>query len=215
MIEENSGKFFRFKLDFNMGFGFAEVYDFTDIHSADGRIVFIYNRLDKETKKSYKLEEITSSGIALGPIRLYRYPNSKGIGAWKFLMKHDNFIIEEPNFSKDAQDLTPMVYNWDTLKSWHRSDYGMKESPRYVPYSQVRILETRIMNSTTGVVKKVTMKKLIDEEKNVAQYYDLTDLGNRNMFLQLINTYYPLEKAKQLIGLIPVDIENIPNNVSI
>ena len=209
MIEENSGKFFRFKLDFNLGFGFAEAYDFTDIHSADGSIVFVYNRVDQDIQKTYKLEDITSSGIALGPIRLYSYPNSRGIGAWKYLFKHDNFIIEEPNITKDAQDLTPLVYNWDTLKRWHTSDYGMKESPLNVPYRELRSLETRIMNSTTGVVKKVTMKKLIDEEKNIAQYYDLAELGNLNMFLQLINTYYPLEKAKQLIELLPVDVENI------
>ncbi|RYY42528.1 MAG: hypothetical protein EOO06_21030 [Chitinophagaceae bacterium] len=209
MIEENSGKFFRFKLDFDMGFGFAEAYDFTDIHSADGSIVFVYNRVDKETKKTYKLEEITSSGIALGPIRLFSYPNSRGIGAWKFLMKHENFIIKEPNITKDAQDRTPLVYNWDTLKRWHTSDYGMKESPRYVPYSEVRSLETRILNSTLGVVKKFTMKKLIDEGENVTKYYDLSELGNRNMFVQLINTYYPLEKAKKLIEVIPVDVDNI------
>jgi hypothetical protein len=203
MIEENSGKFFRFKLDFDMGFGFAEAYDFTDINSADGSIVFVYNRIDKEIKKTYKLEEITSSGIALGPIRLFRYPNCRGIGAWKFLMRHGNFIIEEPNITKDAQDLTPLVYNWDTLKRWHTSDYGMRECPRYVSYNEVRSLETRIMNSTTGVMKKMTMKKLIDEEKSVSQYYDLRELGNRNMFLQLINTYYSLDKAKQLIELLP------------
>jgi hypothetical protein len=53
MIEENSGKIFLFKLDFDIGFSFAEAYDFTDIHSADGSIVFVYNRIDKETKKTY------------------------------------------------------------------------------------------------------------------------------------------------------------------
>ena len=82
MIEENSGKFFRFKLDFELGYGFAEAYDFTDIHSADGSMVFVYNRIDKDIKKKYNLEEITSTGIALGPIRLISYPNSRGIGAW-------------------------------------------------------------------------------------------------------------------------------------
>jgi hypothetical protein len=39
--------------------------------------------------------------------------------------------------------------------------------------------------------------------KSVSQYYDLTELGNRNMFLQLINTYYSLDKTKQLIELLP------------
>ena len=30
MIKENSGKIYRFRLDHNLGYGFAEVYDFTD-----------------------------------------------------------------------------------------------------------------------------------------------------------------------------------------
>ena len=166
MIEENSGKFFRFKLDFDIGLGFAEAYDFTDIHSADGIMVFVYNRVDKEIKKTYKLEEITSSGIALGPIRVFSYPNSRGIDAWKFIMKHNNFILEEPNITKSAQDLNPCVYNWNTAKRWHKSDWDPMAEPKYVPYSEVRSLETRILNSTSGVVTKFTMKKLIDEAKS-------------------------------------------------
>jgi hypothetical protein len=209
MIEENSGKFFRFKLDFNLGFGFAEAYDFTDIHSADGSMVFVYNRIDKETQKSYKLEEITSSGIALGPIRLISYPNSRGVGAWKYLFKHDKFILEEPNITKSAQDLVPWVYDWNTLKRWHKSSWNSEGLPEYVPYSEVRSLETRIINTNLSVVKKATMKWLIDAGEDIARYYDLSELSSRNMFLQLINTYYPLEKAKELIGLIPVDVEDI------
>lgn len=209
MIEENSGKFFRFKLYFDQGFGFAEAYDFTDIRSADGGIVFVYNRIDNDIKKSYTLGEITSSGIAIGPIRLMSYPNSRGVGAWKYLFKHDNFILEEPNITKSAQDCAPWVYDWNTAKRWHKSNWDPKELPHYVPYSEVRSLETSIINTTSGVVTKVTMKKLIDESKEVTKYYDLSDLGTRNMFLQLINTYYPLEKTKELIELIPADAENI------
>lgn len=209
MIEENSGKFFRFKLDFDLGFGFTEVYDFTDVNPIDGTIVFVYNRIDKDIKKSYTLEEITSSGIALGPIRLMGYPNSRGVGAWKFLFKHDNFIIEEPNIKKDAQDLAHWVLDWNTLKRWHRSNWDSKGMPEYVPYSELRSLETGIINSTSGVIKKATMKMLIDQGESVAKYYDLYELGNHNMFLQLINTYYSLVKTQELIKLIPADTENI------
>lgn len=207
MIEENSGNIFRFKLDFNQGFGFAEAYDFTDVHSADGCMVFVYNRIDKEPHKVYNANEITSSGIALGPIRLISYPNRRGIGAWKFLFKQESFIIEEPNITKEAQDLTPMVFDWNILKRWHRSNQDNLKGPDYVPYKEVRSLETRIINSNVGVVNKRTMKKLIDEGKNVSDFYNLFEIGNRNMFLQLINTYYSLEKTKELIKLIPGDDE--------
>jgi hypothetical protein len=212
MIEKNSGKFFLFKLDFDLGYGFAEAYDFTDIRSADGTIVFVYNRIDKEIQKKYTLEEITSSGIALGPIRLFKYPNSRGIGAWKYLFKHDNFIIEEPNITKEAQDCTPLIFDWNTLKRWHKSNWDIKKGPDYVSYSAVRFLETRILNSTLSIVKKATMKMLIDTNENVSAYYDLSELGNRNSFIDLINTYYPLEETLELIKLIPADFKKSAKN---
>jgi len=205
MIRENSGKFFRFKLDFGLGYGFAEVYDFSDEYPVDGNIVFVYKRIDEEIKKNYNSSEITSSGIGLGPITLAGHPNSRGVGAWKYLFKSDTFLIEERPITKDAQDLNPLIYNWDTLKQWHKSDWDTKRGPIYVRHNDVRSLETRIINSTSGVVKKTTMKKIIDEDKNLVKYYDLSELGNRNMFLQLINTYYSADKTEGLIGLISID----------
>ncbi|MGI8600491.1 MAG: hypothetical protein ACR2KB_14665, partial [Chitinophagaceae bacterium] len=62
MIEENSGKFFCFKLDFDLGYGFAEVYDLTDTESSDGIIVIVYNRHVNEIYKKYLIEEVTTSG---------------------------------------------------------------------------------------------------------------------------------------------------------
>lgn len=93
MIEESSGIFFRFKLDFDLGFGFAEVYDFRDVRPVDGIMVFVYHRIDKEIANRYSLEAVISSGIALGPIRLYSYPNSRGKGAWKRLGKRETLVI--------------------------------------------------------------------------------------------------------------------------
>ncbi len=61
MVAENSGKIYRFKLDHDLGFGFAEVYDFTDeLSMLDGRIVYVYDKCDKEEKLNYELVEILS-----------------------------------------------------------------------------------------------------------------------------------------------------------
>jgi len=203
MIEENSGKFFRFKLDFNFGFGFAEVYDFRDISSFDGTKVFVYNRIDSKSLKLYYESEITSSGIALGPISLYKYPNSRGIGAWKFLFKTNKYIIEEPPVAKDALDLAPWKYDWSILEKWHKSDRDSRSQLIYMPYENVRSFETLIVNSNVSVVKKATMKFIIDNGKKVQDYYNLYDLGNVNMFIQLVNTYYSLERCRELIKDVP------------
>jgi len=38
MIATNSGKIYRFTMDHGLGYGFAEVYDFTDHPMFDGRL---------------------------------------------------------------------------------------------------------------------------------------------------------------------------------
>jgi hypothetical protein len=207
MIAASSGVLYRFKLDFNLGYGFAEYYDFTDVSTFDGHLVFVYNRIDANEQKQYVPTEITSSGIGLGPIHLYEKPNTKGKGAWKQIGQANSFIMDSWPITKSAPDLVPWVHNWNTLQRWHTSGWHPKEGPVYVPYHEVRSLETRILNSTLSIVKKATMKKLIYEGKNVADYYDLSQLGTCNSYVQLINTYYPLEVTEQLITQIPTGTE--------
>ena len=92
MVTENCGKIYRFKLDHNLGYGFAEVYDFT-VHSMfDGRMVYVYNRHDRQDEKDYVLSEIKETGISLGPIRLYKFPAARGLHSWKYLLRPMNYL---------------------------------------------------------------------------------------------------------------------------
>jgi hypothetical protein len=75
MILENSGKIYRFALDHGLGYGFSEVYDFTDDSMFDGRYAFVYNKIDQVVCKEYRIDDIRKSGIALGPITFYKFPN--------------------------------------------------------------------------------------------------------------------------------------------
>ena len=200
MIASNSGKIFRFKLDHNLGFGFAEVYDFTDeLSMLDGRIVYVYNKRDKEEKANYSVPEIRKAGIALGPIRLYKFPNTRGLHSWKFLFQADKLLISDLPETKELQGFHRTDDNWDNFKGkWYASNYDNKQLPNYVDYEKVRHLETRIINASSGVVKEFTMKVILDRNEKVSKYYDLSELGNKNMFVYLINTYYPLKKQKNI-----------------
>lgn len=62
-----------------------------------------------------------------------------------------------------------------------------------------------MLNSPLSIVKKTTMKLLVDAGHDVGAYYDLSELGNRNMFVQLLNTYYSLHKCREIIKTIPQD----------
>ena len=47
------------------------------------------------------------------------------------------------------------------------------------------------------------MKTILDKKEKVSEYYDLSQIGNKNLFVYLINTYYPLNKTKQYLKQIP------------
>jgi len=203
MIKENSGKIYRFKLDHDLGYGFAEVYDFTDHSMFDGRIVYVYNRRDKKDEINYVLSEIKETGIALGPIRLYKFPAARGLNSWKYLFKSDELIITELPETKELHGLSFKDDNWNNFKTWYKSNRDFKKPLVYIDYEKVRHLETRIINAPSGVAKEFTMKVILDNKEKVSDYYDLSELGNKNLFVYLINTYYPLDKTKIYLKQIP------------
>ncbi len=203
MISENSGKFYRFKLDHDLGFGFAEVYDFTEDSDFDGRIAYVFNKHDQDEKSSYELSQIRESGIALGPMRLNKFPNTKGLHSWKYIAQADNLLIDQLPETKELQGLL-LDNNWDNFKGkWYNSNYDKKELPTYVDYEKVRHLETRILNTPSGVVTKFTMKVILDRKEKVSDYYNLSELGTKNMFVQMVNTYFPLHKTKTFLQQLP------------
>ena len=47
------------------------------------------------------------------------------------------------------------------------------------------------------------MKIILDQKEKVSDYYDLSEIGNKNLFVYLINTYYPLKKTKEFLKQLP------------
>lgn len=199
MVSENSGKIYRFAMDHGFGFAFAEVYDFTDYSPFEGRYTYVFNKIDLVAGRVYNISNIRSSGIALGPIAFYKFPNVRGIGAWKLIGQTKDFLLTERPPSKELRGMHHVNDNWDELGDWYRAPYDFNKLPEYGPYELVRNLETRILNGPGSVVMKLTMKTILDGGKKVSDYYDLTQLGTKNMYVQLINTYYSLERAKTFL----------------
>ena len=208
MKAEASSKVYQFKLHHNLGYGFAEVYDFTDDHPFDGCFVYVYNRIDQNPQKCYNLSDLRPSGIAIGPITLNKFPNVRGVGAWKFLFQTADLLIKDLPVTKSLRGIETIDNNWDNLKDWYQYPYA-EGKLAFVPYSNVRHLETRVLNSMENVVQKFSMKCLIDEGKLVSQYYDLSNTGIKRVYIDLINTYYPLEEAMILLQQIPAQTGNI------
>jgi hypothetical protein len=94
------------------------------------------------------------------------------------------------------------------MKDWFRWPYDLKQKRVFTPYEEVRRLETRILNGPGSLAKKFTMKMLLDKGRRVSEFYDLGELGNRNMYVQLINTYYNLEQTIAFLNDLPKDGKN-------
>lgn len=106
-----------------VGYGFAEVYDFTGHSMFDGRIVYVYNRYDKTEAKEYHNPDIQSTGIALGPIRLYKFPNARGLHSWKFLSQKKDLMINSLPETKELRGIESKDDNWDNLGDWYSSNF--------------------------------------------------------------------------------------------
>ena len=89
------------------------------------------------------------------------------------------------------------------MGDWYSSNYDPKKMLTFVPYEKVRHLENRILNSPSCVATKFTMKIILDKGQKVTDFYDLNNLGDKNMFVQMINTYYPLIRTKLFLEQLP------------
>lgn len=201
MKTEFSGNIYSIKLEFDLGFVYAELLDYSDVHSFDGILVQVYEYKDSSIEKSISdIDDIRSSGILFGPVPINKYPSIKGKYSWKYLGKSTNYSRESPWFKSYRGNLFK-ENNWSNLKPWFKSKVFDDDSKDIeCTYNEVRRLETLILNHPETVKIKVSMLYLIRQGKNVGDFYDLSKIGNRNMFVQVINTYFDNEKVELLLS---------------
>lgn len=198
MKAEYSGNIYRFQLEFIEGYAYAEILDYSDFSSFDGIMIQVYNLIDSDNNISRSVEEIVSSGLKFGPVPIVKYPNIKGKDAWKLIGKNKNHVTTLPEFKDYMGSLS--IKDWSKLHPWRKTDILTNESDRTeLLYEEVRNLETLILNHPEGVRKKITMIKFIEEGISADKFYDMNDLGTRNIYVQVVNTYYDKSKTDELL----------------
>lgn len=198
---ESSGNIYKFLLDFDKGSAYAEILDYSDIADFDGILVQVFNYFNKENdEKKIRIDEIKKCGILFGPAPVNKHPNTKGKGAWLLYGKDDDFDRSPPLF-KSLRGLL-IKNNWANLRPWFIQDRfgGNKQGDIEKNYEDVRNLETMILNHIESIKVKITMMKIIADGEKVADYYDLGVVGNKNLYLQIVNTYYDKKTAEILIS---------------
>lgn len=197
---EYSGNIYSIKLEFDLGLVYAELFDYSDVSDFDGILIQVYDYNDVNVEKNINdIEEIRDSGVIFGPVPINKYPSIRGKFSWKLVGKNSNYSKESPWF-KSFKGNFFKENNWNNLNPWFKSKYFDSNSKDIeCNYTEVRRLETMILNHQEMVKIKVTMLYLIKQEKNVGDFYDLTKIGNRNIFIQLINTYFDSSKVDLLL----------------
>ncbi|WP_157208247.1 Imm26 family immunity protein [Mariniflexile maritimum] len=204
MKTEFSGNIYRISLDFDLGFVYAELLDYTDVREFDGILIQVYNYIETGNEKQIDIEKIKSNEILFGPVPINKYPNNKGKFAWKYIGKSNSYSKEFPWF-KSFRGLINKDDNWSNLSPWFKANiHGIDSNSIEYNYEDVRRLETLILNHPEMVKIKVTMLLLINKGEIVRDFYDLTNIGNRNMYIQLINTYYDNNKVEELLKYINI-----------
>jgi len=201
MNTENSGKLYILPLDYEFGYVYAELLDYSDTQSFDGILVRIY-ALDCDASKKvgeYPIEDIVSSNVIFGPVPINKYPNVKGKNAWKYIGKNVNYT-RNSLFFKRLRGLLFKSKNWEDLETWFKFEWDNDDFEAIqCTYDEVRNLETTILNHLDGIKVMVTMMKIIEKGEKVKDYYNLLELGMINLYIRLVNTYYSKEESKELL----------------
>jgi len=203
MKEKRSGEIYQFRLEHNQGLGYAQLLDFSDMSNISGWIIYIYDQFDVDQKILPSIETITNKSIFIGPLTHCKYPARRGKYAWKYIGKSNRLITTEYPTMKYLKGNRHKDNNWANLYPWFK-ETGIGSSCRKTQcsYEDIRHLETGVIDTQPSTVTKVTMKRLIDSGVDLREYYNLNDEINKLCFIEIVNTYYPLEKTIQLLNLI-------------
>ena len=197
MRQENSGKIFRFPLDFEMGYRYCELLDFSDLSDFSGRLLNIFRFEKIDAVEDLNILEIKNSEIMFGPIPLSNYPNIKGKGAWKFVGQ----LIMDRNAPIPVLKSVQGNYtskDWTVLDKWYKL-YDFENRSDFCDYEEIRNLELPVLYRMEDVQRRATMQLLIEKNEDVGRYYDLKDFTLRQTYIITLNTSIPPRKAKELL----------------
>jgi hypothetical protein len=191
-----SGNVYRFPLDFEFGYAYGQVLDYSDISDFDGILLRVFNIVEKEELGSKSIAQLKNSGIMFGPAPVNKYPTAKS--GWKLYGKDNDFPKAPPLF-KNLRGLL-VQNNWAKLTPWFKQNrFDEKTDDKECEYEHVRHLETMILNHLDSIKIKITMMNIINNAGKVSDYYDLKQQGHKNLYVQIVNTYYDKEFAEKLL----------------
>jgi hypothetical protein len=203
MKPDKTASIFKFKLPYDLGYGYAEIINVEESHTFR-YLITVYNIFDVDDSVDMKINDIVSQPVYLGPLNINKFPNVKGLNAWKLI----GTIIRHKIQYNPVKNYRGIInkYDWSTLSPWYIVNWHLGSSEADLikkQYEEVRHLETLILSHKDSIPEKVAIRLHIDRGDNLTDFLNFNDLGSVNIYLQVINTYYPKEKTVDLIKVLP------------
>jgi hypothetical protein len=162
MIIENSGKIYEFKLEHDLGYGYCQYNDFTDISKFEGKLISVFNLIRKDNESIPTIKTKIDSPVLFGPHPLLKAPNSRGKAAWKYVGQVITASIPEIVFKRVRDH--HIKKDWNKLIGWHYYK-NFKESGPDCNYEEVRHLELPVLYGMKTVETRTTMQLLLFDKK--------------------------------------------------
>jgi hypothetical protein len=201
MVENRSGNIFQFPLHANLGFGFCELVDYSDIDSFNGKLLFVFDYFKQLKDESIpSIEQIKKESFLFGPVPLATYPSVKGKKAWHIVGKDPSPISKVPIFKNVQANYN--VKDWTKIGPWYKL-YNFNERSEHFSYDQVRELELPILYTQEKIEVRATMHYLIKSGSDINQYFDLDIFNIGHTLATILNTNLSKEVADALLEKYP------------
>jgi hypothetical protein len=181
-----TGSVFQFYVPEIKKYAFCKFFDFKHLSGFHGLLAQVFDKFTNTADNT--IDDLKTSDWLFGPRSMHKWPNLRKDSTWKLLgilnsPEDDNV----PDF-KGVQVFESVVEDESRIGPWY-CIRNLTERGDNCDYEQVKHLERIILTtSSLGLVWRTGMEYCRINDLKVDDYYNLSDEGVRNMYLQMINT---------------------------
>lgn len=190
-----TGSVFQFYVPEIKKYAFCKFFDFRHLSEFHGLLAQVFDHFSDSEENS--IEHLKSSDWLFGPRSMHKWPNLRKDTGWKslgILSAPDDEIV--PDFKGTLSRIVEDEFKIDRWYAIHNLTGGED-----CEYRQVQHLERIILTtSSLGLVWRTGMEYCRLNGLHVKDYYDLNELGIRNMYYQMINVPLYKEIPKEIRG---------------
>jgi hypothetical protein len=180
-----TGSVFQFYLPEIKRYAFCKYFDFTHISKFHGLLAKVFDHFSD--KEQNTLDGLKNSDWLFGARSMHRWPNLRKDSGWKSLgimsSPEDEFV---PDF-KGVQSAHVIVEDESKIGPWYPI-HNLIQRGRNCEYAAVHHLENKVLTvASLSLSWRTGMEYCRSRNLPVDEYYDLSDLGQKLVYLQMIN----------------------------